>query len=153
MKTYRQRGTSAIELSIIITATFVLLPAVALFAMVFFQYSVMKTATHDAAMYMSTLSHAAVVDDNERNRAIVVAQRIVSDAALDAGMTGLTSVAAATVLCDGATCIDSYPDSIEVNTQFTISDRAFSFFTHAWTSRERRTFKVIVTSTVPLSRK
>ena len=60
MNTTKQCGASAIELAILLSITMILMPAVALLAMVFFQYSVMKEATRDAALYMATLSQAAM---------------------------------------------------------------------------------------------
>lgn len=153
MKTLRQRGAAAVELAILLVATMVLMPAVALFAMVFFQYSVMKDATRDAAMYMATLPNAALVDQIERERAIVVAQGMVREAAVQAGMTGLTRVYAATVLCDGATCADFFPEAIDVNVVFTINDVLFSHWTGDWTDPGTRTWRVIIRSTVPVARK
>ena len=44
-----QLGVAAVELAIVLSVTMVLLPAVALFGRVFYQYSVMKSATRDAA--------------------------------------------------------------------------------------------------------
>ena len=153
MTTFKQRGTAAIELAVILVATLVLMPAAALFAMVFFQYSVMKDATRDAAMYMATLPRAALIDPIERQRASAVAQRMVREAALQAGMTGLTRVYEATVQCDGATCAEYFPDAIDVNVVFTINDTLFSHWTGDWTDEETRTWRVIIRSTIPVSRK
>ncbi len=148
-----QRGTAAIELAVILVETLVLLPAVALFAMVFFQYSVMKEATRDAAMYMATLPRTALINPIERQRAILVAQRMVAEAAVAGGMSGLTQVQEATVLCDGATCDDIYSKRIDVNLSFTITDSYFSYFTKAWTDDETSKWQVIVRSTIPVTRK
>lgn len=152
MKTLSQRGTVAVELAVILSATIVLLPAVALFAMVFFQYSVMKDATRDAAMYLASMPRAALIDPIERNRAIGVAQRMVEEAALAAGMTGLTQVQPATVICDGGPCDNLFPESVEVLSSFTIQDWSFSAYTGKWTDRGERKWRVVSRSTMPVAR-
>lgn len=87
-----QAGTAAVELAIIISATTVLMPAVALFAKVFFQYSVIKETTPDAATYMASMPVAAIKDETERDRAIAIAERMVEEAGIGAGLSGSTSV-------------------------------------------------------------
>ena len=153
MKTTKQNGTSAIELAILLSATMILMPAVALLAMVFFQYSVLKEATRDAAMYMATIPHAAMRDEAERGRAVAVAQRIVNDAAVEAGMTGLTTVEPALVLCENRQCTKVYPKSVDVTGVFTIEDTYFSHWTDVLTDGESRMFQVTARSTIPLTRK
>ena len=53
MKAYfarrRERGVAAVEFALILILTFFLLPAVFLFARVFYHYNVIKQATQDAA--------------------------------------------------------------------------------------------------------
>lgn len=153
MKRARQHGSAAVELAILLVATMVLLPALALFAMVFFQYSTMKDATRDAAMYMASLPRTALINGDERQRAMVLARRIVSDAADASGMNGMTEVEEATVLCDGVTCDDIYPRSIDVNVSFTIKDVLFSHWTRHWTDDETHLWQVRVRSTIPVARK
>lgn len=146
------RGTAAIELAVILSATLVLMPAVALFAKVFFQYSVMKEATRDAAAYLASLPPAAVKDDAERARAIVIAQRMVRDAADGASMSGVTTVEPAYVECDNHGCAGQVPDVFGVTVTFTIDDAIFSAFTGAWTSEEDKTWEVTARSTVPFTK-
>jgi len=147
-----QVGTAAVELAIIISATMVLMPAVALFAKVFFQYSVIKEATRDAATYMSTLPVAAVKDETERKRAIVIAQRMVVDAALGAGLSGTTSVADASVECDDAPCMGLVPDAFVVTTALTINDEMFAALTGQWTDFATSTWYLSAQSTIPFSK-
>jgi len=146
------RGTAAVELAVILTATLVLMPAVALFAKVFFQYSVMKEATLNAAAYLSSLPPAGVKDDSERARAVAIAQRMVQDAAIGAGMSGATSVEPAYVECDNHSCAGQVPEVFGVTVTFTIDDGAFSAFTGAWTDGEDKTWEVTARSTVPFTK-
>lgn len=153
MKTYHQRGVAAIELAFIISTNMVMLPAVALFAMMFFQYSVLKEATHDAAMYMATLPRAALLDETERARSIGVAKQMVLTAAQESGLTGLTKVYEVQVLCEQAACGSIVPRSIDVVTSFTIEDFMFSAFTGRWTDDETSMWGAGVKSTIPVTYK
>ena len=148
-----QRGTAAVELAALLLYTMVLLPALALFAMVFFQYSTMKDATRDAAMYMANLPRTALVNASERQRAIVVAKRMVRDAAEASGMVGLTEVEEADVMCDGVPCDDVYPRAIDVHASFTIEDFLFSHWTRHWTDDDTHVWRVRVRSSIPVARK
>lgn len=147
-----QRGAAAVELALILSATIVLLPAVALFAKVFFQYSVMKEATRDAAAYLATLPPAAIKDDAERARVLVVAQRMVSDAAAAAGMSGTTSVEPAYVECDNHSCAGMVPEVFGVTVTFTIDDSAFNALTGRWTDYETATWEVTARSSIPFTK-
>lgn len=147
-----QAGTAAVELSILISATIVLMPAVALFAKVFFQYSVIKEATRDAATYMATLPIAAVKDETERARAMDIARRMVVDAALGAGLSGTTSVAPASVECDDFPCMGLVPDAFVVTTALTINDEMFAALTGPWTDYDTSTWQINAQSTIPFSK-
>lgn len=150
--TSSQRGAAAVELALILSATIVLLPAVALFARVFFQYSVMKEATRDAATYMAGIPRAAFYDETERNRSFGIAQRMVSDAAVAAGMTGSTQVAPAYVECDNATCFGAVPQVLGVTVTFRIDDAIFNALTGRWTDSEHKFWQISARSTVPYTR-
>jgi hypothetical protein len=146
-----QAGTAAVELSIIISATMVLLPAVALFAKVFFQYNVIKEATRVAATYMASMPVAAIKDETERDRAIAIAERMVEEAAIGAGLSGSTSVTTAKVECDGYECMGPVPDVFIVKTSLLINDELFAGLTGSWTD-EDSTWLVGAQTTVPFSK-
>jgi len=147
-----QRGTAAVELAVLLMATIVLMPAVALFAKVFYQYSVMKEATRDAATYLGSLPPAAMKDDAERGRAVLVAQRMVEEAALGAGMTGSTSVEPAYVECDNHSCAGLVPEVLGVTVTFTINDEAFNALTGRWTDYENSTWEITARSSAPFTK-
>jgi Flp pilus assembly protein TadG len=147
-----QRGAAAVELALILSATIVLMPAVALFARVFFEYSIMKEATRDAAAYLAGLPAASVKDDSERARAIGVAQRMVAEAAAGAGMDGSTTVEAAYVECDNHSCAGLVPEVFGVTVTFTIDDVVFNALTGRWTDFETNTWEVTARSTVPFTK-
>lgn len=147
-----QRGTAAVELAVILMATIVLMPAVALFAKVFYQYSVMKEATRDAATYLGSLPPAAMKDDAERARAVMVAQRMVEEAALGAGMTGSTAVEPAYVECDNHSCAGLVPQVLGVTVTFTINDEVFNALTGRWTDHENKTWEITARSSAPFTK-
>lgn len=147
-----QAGVAAVELTMILSATIVLMPAVALFAKVFFQYSVIKEATRDAATYMASLPVAAVKDEAERARAIAIAQRMVADAAIGANMNGATTVAEAIVECDNYPCFGLVPDVFVVKTTLSINDQLFAALTGQWTDFDTSTWQVSAQSTIPFSK-
>jgi Flp pilus assembly protein TadG len=147
-----QHGAAAVELALILSATIVLMPAVALFAKVFFQYSVIKGATRDAATYLATLPIAAVKDEAERTRALGVAEQIVRDAAAGAGLTGSTTVATPIVECDNHPCYGLVPDVFIVTTTLSINDELFAALTGPWTDYDTSTWQVSATSTIPFSK-
>lgn len=146
------RGFAAAELAIILSATIILLPTVAMFARVFYQYSVMKGASYDAAAYMASLTPAAIKDPTERARAIGVAEQIVREAATNAGMDTGTTVFEARVSCDGHGCGNLVPENIGVDVTFNIDSNNFINATGEWTDSEQHFWQITAYSTLPFSR-
>lgn len=147
-----QRGAAAVELALILLATVVMVPAVALFAKVFFQYSVIKGATQDVATYLATLPPAAVKDLSERERAFEVGQRMVSEAAAGAGLTGSTTVEPVLMLCNGFLCSGPVPPVFMAKVTLSIDDTLFNALTGAWTDQETKKWVVNAESTVPFTK-
>lgn len=148
----RARGSAAVELAVILLATMVMVPAVALFAKVFFQYSVIKGATQDVATYLATLPPAAIKDATERERAFDVGQRMVSEAAAGAGLNGTTTVDRAIIECNGFSCMGPVPKVFVVKVSLSIDDLQFNALTGAWTDHETKKWVVNAQSTVPFSK-
>ncbi|MES3022676.1 MAG: TadE/TadG family type IV pilus assembly protein [Pseudomonadota bacterium] len=57
----RARGAVAIEMAVIISMTFVIIPLVLAFGRIFWYYSAMKQASHDAARAMATMPLAEML--------------------------------------------------------------------------------------------
>ena len=147
----RQAGASAVELAIVLSVSIVLLPAVALFARIFFQYSVMKEATRDAAAYMGTVAGAAIRDPDQLALAQAVATRIVEDAAAASGLTSSSSHAGMSeviVTCDDNACMGVPPDAYDVRVTFAIEDAMFNALTGSWTDVDFN-WRISVKSTMP----
>lgn len=148
----RQRGVAAVELAIILSATIILMPTVALFARVFFEYSVMKEATRDAAAYMASLPPVAIMDHTERARAIGIAEQLVQDAAAGAGMLNGSTVQVADVECDGHTCGGLVPANFNVEVTFAITADSFTNITGQWTDENQRIWEITANSTIPYAK-
>lgn len=133
-----QRGIVAIELAVILSGTLFMLPALVLFGRVFYQYSVMKSACRDAALYMASLPPAAVHDNAERNRSVGVAMQLVANAATGAGITrSAVYISPATVQCDTGSCGPGIPGSFRVTTSFTFDDLRLGLVGR-WTNNRRQ---------------
>lgn len=128
-----QRGVAAIELAVILSGSLMLVPALVLFGRLFYQYSVMKSACRDAALYLASLPPAAVHDGNERNRAAGVAIRMVANAADGAGITSSSVVTTAGVGCDTGGCGPSIPGSFRITTTYTFDGLGSGMLSN-WTS-------------------
>lgn len=147
-----QRGVAAVELAVILSATIVLMPAVVLFAKVFYQYSVMKEATRDAAAYMASLPRASVKDNAERARAMTVARQMVFEAAANSSMLGSNVVQEAVVECDDHTCAGLVPDNFDVKVTFTLNADVFTSLIGEWIDHEERLWEITARSTIPYSK-
>lgn len=98
----RQRGAAAVELAVILSVTTILmLPALALCVFTFYQFSVIKTASDDAAAYMGSIPRAAFMTSPQRAAAKIVAAQMVANAVTGAAITPNTWVDVATVWCPG----------------------------------------------------
>jgi len=146
-----QHGAAAIELAMVISATLVLLPALALFAQVFYKYSVIKGATENAAAYLSSLPVAAVKDDIERARAFALVQRMIDEAAAGASLSGSTKVFPVVILCNGNSCNGGVPKVFIVKVSLTIEDLLFNELTGAWTDSDTKKWEVHAESSIPFT--
>lgn len=147
----RQAGAAAVELAIVLSVSIVLLPAVALFAKLFFQYSVIKEATRDAAAYLGTEAEGSIRDPGEMARAQDVARQIVIDAAAGSGLTSATSnneLSPVVVTCDDNACLGPPPDRYDVRVSFGIEDGLFAGLTGSWTDGDHK-WRVSVKSSMP----
>jgi hypothetical protein len=145
-----QHGSSAVELAIVLSATMVVLPAVALFAKVFFQYSVIKAATQDVGVYLGTLPPAAILDPIERARVFGVAQQMIDSATVDAGLTGTSQVFGPQIKCDDLPCGTELPERVfRVSLTLSINDTMFNALTGSWTSERTNNWQVGAETVVP----
>lgn len=121
----RQRGAAAVELALLLSATTILmLPALALCVFTFYQFSVIKTASDDAAAYMGSIPRAAFMTTAQRVSAKTLASQIVANAIIGAAITENTTVEAALVWCPGASlsCNATVPPyiGVEVNVELDV---------------------------------
>lgn len=122
---FRQRGAAAVELAVILSATLLLLlPALALCVLLFYQYNVVKTASDDAAAYVASIPRAAFMTGTQRQAARALGSQMVANAVEGAGITANTTVYPALVWCPGATvsCSSAVPAfvNVEVPVEFDV---------------------------------
>lgn len=125
--TRRQRGAAALELAAILSVTVLLmLPALALCVFTFYQYSVVKAASDDAAAYLASIPRAAFLTSARRVAARAQAGQMVTNAVTGAGITDNTWVDAPWIWCNGngaaASCNSVVPASVgvEVNVEIDV---------------------------------
>lgn len=134
----------------LLTATMVLLPALVLFARVFYQYSIIKQASQDAVSYMATLPMAAMIDNQAAGTAVVLAQSMVSLAAAESKMLGASPLTQAIITCDGQACGGgAVPTSIQSTVTLQVGDLGMNGYTGQWTNINTRKFRVVIVSSVP----
>lgn len=143
-----QRGSTMIELTGVAILMAALLPALMLFGRVFYQYSVIKSSCHNAALYMALLPPAAFRDPNEMARAQAVAKQMVLTSMTEAGITGASTLSPIDIECDGIQCQSGkVPAVINVNMAFSIDDLGFGNYPGNW--MEDGFWNLSVTSSVP----
>ena len=127
----RERGAAAVEFALIMIFTFFLLPAVFLFARVFYHYNIIKQATQDAANAMAATPRIEMMTYGGVAAAEARAKRMVLEAITSAGIYPPDTFAVG-VYCNGGTCTPSPPiTGIRVFAQFSLFD-AFWRDTITW---------------------
>lgn len=127
----RQHGAAAVELALILIFTFFLLPAVFLFARVFYHYNIIKQATQDAANAMAATPRIEMMTYTGVAAAETRAKKMVIDAITSAGIFPPDTFVV-DVYCNGGACAPTPPiTSIRVFGQFTLFD-AFWQDTITW---------------------
>lgn len=153
MKRARQRGVAAIELALVIVATFFVMPAMFLFSRVFYQYNVLKQATQDTAFYMASLSPAEIRNSGTALLAASRAKLMLREAILAAGIASpATDIS---ILC--GTSIDCgagvVPNAVSVSATVTlVEDTSLANFTFPWLGGDYFTWPITKTTTVPYAR-
>ncbi len=138
------------ELALLLTATMVLMPALVLFARVFYQYSIVKQASQDAVSYMAALPVAAIVDDNAASAAVVLAQAMVTAAANESKLLDASTLTSATITCNGETCGGGLvPATIQSTVTLQVTDLGMSGATGRWTNLSTRKFRLVIVASVP----
>lgn len=131
----RQRGSSAVELALILMLLFGLLTLPLLFGRVFMHYSMAQKAAHDAARFLSGVSQRDIRwirSDGGEIGVAALARAIVRETLAEAN-TG-QAPPSVDVYCDGETCDGRItPSKVQVVVRMNISDGMFSAHTGTYT--------------------
>lgn len=126
-----QRGSAGVELAMILALTFFILPVTFLFGRIFYHYSVVNQATHDAALYIAGLSPIEKSTSAGLNAAKTQATQMVFEAIAAAGIRPPEDLQVL-VHCDGGVCAPSLtPAEYEVQASFRMYD-GMSNYTYRW---------------------
>ncbi|MES2151438.1 MAG: TadE family protein [Pseudomonadota bacterium] len=129
---------AAIELALILSAVMMLLPVTFLFGRVFYQYSVIKQATHAAAAYVASLQAGQVKNSAAALAASVKARLIVVEAIRAAGIAPVPDASSVTIECDSLVCGGAIPSTVYAGVRLTINDFDFSGYTQPWLDGDSR---------------
>lgn len=99
-----QRGVAAVELALILAFGLFLVPSVVVLGRIFWTYTALQKATHDAARYMASVPVVDILNYDKAQVAIAVAQRMVAQAAAAAHVSPALPAGAVMVSCDGDIC-------------------------------------------------
>lgn len=122
---WRQRGTAAVELSVLMLATVMLIVPTFVLCRTLWQYNVLKHATYDAARYIAAVPLYQLSDSSVDMRD--VAKQMVATSLIAAGVAPTSAktalLAQVDVLCPGVTaCKAGTPDTIIVQAYLSVSD-------------------------------
>lgn len=118
----RQRGAAAVELALILVFTFFVLPAVFLFARVFYHYNVLKQATQDAANALAASPRIELTTFAGMAAAEARSKQMVINAITGSGIYPPDTMSI-DVFCNGSTCGPSAAiTEIRVFASFTLFD-------------------------------
>lgn len=118
----RQGGVAAVEFALILIFTFFLLPAVFLFARVFYHYNVIKQATQDAANAMAATPRIELMTFAGMSAAKARSEQMVINAIVASGIYPPDTMTIL-VLCNGGACGPSASiTAIHVYASFTLFD-------------------------------
>jgi hypothetical protein len=104
----RQRGVAAVELAMILLLSVAMVPLLLTLGSVFWYYNALQKGIHDANRYLASTPAAEASTPASQVGAVGVAQRMVIDAGLGAGLDGLPLASTVTFLCDGPSACGSF---------------------------------------------
>lgn len=99
-----QRGIAAVELALILAFGLFLVPSVAVLGRIFWTYTALQKATHDAARYMASVSVLDITTADKGLAAAEVARQMVAQAAAAAHISPALPAGLVGVTCDGTPC-------------------------------------------------
>ena len=121
----RQRGVAAVELALILMGTAFLLPAIFLFARVFYHYSVIKQATQDAANTMAATPRMEMMTSAGMNATKARSMLLVTNAIAAAGIAPPANLVV-DIDCNGIPCVAATPVlEVRVFASFTLFDEFY----------------------------
>ncbi len=110
-----QDGIAAVELAFLLPVIVLLMATLLLVGQMFWHYTVLQHAVHDAARYMATLPAAEISDASKGDSAVQAARAMVRAGAAAAGLYAAPVASQINVLCDEGSCGMGIPATVRVN--------------------------------------
>ena len=114
-----QRGVAAVELALILAFGLFLVPSVMVLGRIFWTYTALQKATHDAARYMASVSVIDITTGNNALAAADVARQMVVQAAAAAHISPALPAGLVSVSCDYTACGSSTNPPVLIRVQAT----------------------------------
>ncbi|WP_317203798.1 pilus assembly protein [Janthinobacterium sp.] len=110
-----QDGVAAVELAFLLPVVVLLMATLLLAGQMYWHYTVLQHAVHDAARYMATLPPAEISDATTGDGAAQAARAMVLAGVANAGLYAAPVASQINVLCDEGACGTGIPATIRVN--------------------------------------
>jgi Flp pilus assembly protein TadG len=139
-----ERGAAAVEMALILPILLLLLAVPFYLARVFWCYTAMQKAAHDAARFLSTATPVEIrtLADDE---AVVVGLARAIVRAETAELNPIENQRTISVNCDLETCGTAFPQKVRVIVTMKIGDPIFNSFTSIFTGDEGLPLRADVT--------
>lgn len=122
--TGRQRGIAAVELAIMLPVLVLMLVMPLYLGRVFWHYTIIQNAAHDAARYLSKIPASEMNNPNRAPAAVAVANAIVEEEL--AGVAPSAFTYSLIISCDGFGCVGfSRPAEVRVTISILLEDIFF----------------------------
>jgi Flp pilus assembly protein TadG len=127
---YRERGTAAIEMVLVLGFGIVLLAGTVLFGRLTMHMIAMEKAVGGTARIIAALPRPMLVADGAQNALPALGGAIVHDMAVSAGLDLAPRVSSVSVTCDEGFCgLGSAATSITIGTNVVFTDTVFGAYT------------------------
>lgn len=118
-------GIAAVELAFLLPVIVLLMSTLLLVGQMFWHYTVLQHAVHDAARYMATLPQAEIGDATKGDNAVQAARAMVLASVAGAGLYAAPIAGQITVQCDDGNCGMAIPATVRVNASIDVPSLYF----------------------------
>jgi hypothetical protein len=144
------RGVAVVELTIIIFAVWLFIPLVYFVGRILYDYTVLRQAAADAALYLSTVPQVEYKTPAGGAAVALRAERIIRNT-IEAAAIEPDAELLLQIRCDNAACGSGVPVDVGVSVTYNQDFTGFLTFYLRWIP-EGHSWRFLVVSTVPYTR-